>query len=78
MKSRINLDNLGQLYLAFSAVWTMLLLFGVTFLVNNRKLPFLRVRKLPLGILAVCILHVYWCLCMLAYVLNGLFACSME
>jgi hypothetical protein len=78
MQSRINLDSLGQLYLAFSAVWTMLLLLGIAFLVKNRKLPFLRVRKLPLGILAVCTLHLYWCLCMLAYVLNGFFACSME
>ena len=78
MQNRINLDSLGQLYLAFAAVWTLLLLFGVAFLISNRKLPFLRVRKLPLGILAVCTLHVYWCLCMLAYVLNGFFACSME
>ena len=78
MQSRINLDSLGQLYVAFTAAWTMLLLFGIAFLISNRKLPFLRLRKLPLGILGVCTLHVYWCLCMLAYVLNGFFACSME
>ena len=78
MRNKINLDSLGQLYLAFAAVWTILLLLGIAFLISNRKLPFLRVRKLPLGILAVCTLHVYWCLCMLAYVLNGFFACSME
>ena len=78
MQNRINLDCLGQLYLAFTATWTTLLLGGMTFLIRNRKLPVVRMRKLPLGILAVCTLHVYWCLCMLAYVLNGYFACSME
>jgi hypothetical protein len=78
MQTRTNLDSIGQLFVAFTAVWTVLLLFGIAFLINNRKLPFLRLRKLPLGILAVCTLHVYWCLCMLAYVLNGFFACSME
>jgi hypothetical protein len=78
MQPSINLDSLGQFFVAFAAAWTVLLLFGIAFLVGNRKLPFLRVRKLPLGILAVCTLHVYWCLCMLAYVLNGFFACSME
>lgn len=78
MQNRINLDRLGQLYLAFTATWTALILCGIAFLIRNRKLPFLRIRRLPLGILAVCTLHVYWCLCMLAYVLNGYFACSME
>jgi hypothetical protein len=78
MQNRINLDSLGQLYLAFAILWTTLLLLGIVFLVNNRRSPCLRVRKLPLGILAVCTLHVYWCLCMLAYILNGFFACSME
>jgi hypothetical protein len=78
MQTHINLDSLGQFFVAFAAAWTVLLLFGIAFLVKNRKLPFLRLRKLPLGILAVCTLHVYWCLCMLAYVLNGFFACSIE
>lgn len=78
LQHRINLDSLGQLYLAFATTWTSLLLCGMTFLVRNRKLPFLRIRRLPLGILAVCTLHVYWCLCMLAYILNGYFPCSTE
>lgn len=60
MQSRINLDSLGQLYLIFAAVQTVPLLISIAFLLRNRKLPFLRVRKLPLGILAACTLHVYW------------------
>ena len=60
MQSRINLDSLGQLYLIFAAVRTVPLLISIAFLLRNRKLPFLRVRKLPLGILAACTLHVYW------------------
>ena len=78
MQNRLNNDSLGQLYLILACAWTFLLLCGIAFLIRNRKLPFLCMRKLPLGILAVASLHVYWVLCMLAYILNGYFACSME
>jgi hypothetical protein len=78
MQSRIDPDSLGQLYLIFAAVWTVLSLISITFFLGNWKLPCLRVCRMPLRILAVYTLHVYWCICMLAYVLNGFFACSME
>ena len=78
MQNRLNNDSLGQLYLSLASAWTFFLLCGMAFLIRNRKLPFLCMRKLPLGILAVTSLHIYWVLCMLAYILNGYFACSME
>lgn len=51
---------------------------GMVFLVINRGLPFLRIRSIPLAISAVALLHVYWVLCLLAYVLNGNFPCATE
>ena len=35
MKSRISLDSFGQLYRAFTTVWTMLLLFGIALLATE-------------------------------------------
>ena len=78
MRYRANLDSLGQLYISFTILWTLLIASGIAFLLTNRKVPTLRMRNLPLGIAAVCTLHVYWCLSMLAYVLNGLFPCGLE
>lgn len=44
MQSKINLDSLGQVYLAFTVTWTILLTLGTAFLVDNWRLLFLRVR----------------------------------
>lgn len=78
MAFRANLDSVGQLYLGLLGSWTLLLLAGIAFLFANRGLQFLRIRNIGLGISAVCVLHVYWMLCMLVYVLNGYFPCGLE
>jgi hypothetical protein len=78
MAARFNLNGLGWTYIGLAILWTILLFCGVVFLVLNRRLPFLRIRNLPLSISAVATLHVYWCLCMIAYVLNGFFPCATE
>lgn len=44
MQSRINLDSLGQVYLGFTATWTILLTLSIAFLVDNWRLLFRRVR----------------------------------
>lgn len=75
---RANLDSVGQLYLGLLCSWTALLTAGIVFLYVNRDLQFLRIRNISLGISAVCVLHVYWILCMLVYVLNGYFPCGLE
>ena len=76
LAKRINLDGLGCLYVSLTVAWTALLASGITFLLMNRRLPILRMRKIWLGITAVLTLHVYWCLSMVAYVVNGYFPCS--
>lgn len=78
MALRYNTDGLGFTYIAIVIAWTCLLLPASIFLIRNRRLPFLRMRNIPLAISAVAVLHVYWVLCMIAYVLNGFFPCSTE
>lgn len=78
MTNRINTDGLGITYIAIVIAWTCLLLPAAIFLVRNRHQPYLRMRNIPLAVGAVATLHVYWVLCMIAYVLNGFFPCSTE
>ncbi len=75
---RFNIDGLGKLYIIVTAVWTTVLAGGITFLLSNQHLAILRVRKVWLSVIAISTLHVYWCLAMLAYVLNGYFPCQLE
>lgn len=75
---RINLDGLGKFYLIVAAIWTSILAGGITFLLSNKQLDVLRIRKVWLSIIAISTLHVYWIACMLAYVLNGYFPCQLE
>lgn len=73
-----NTDSLGKLYISIVIAWSTILLMGGTFLVSRRNLSFLRMRNIPLAVSAVATLHVYWILCMIAYVLNGYFPCAAE
>lgn len=73
-----NFNGLGFTLIALAAAWTTILAGGMVFLIMNRGLPFLRIRSIPLAISAVALLHVYWVLCLLAYVLNGNFPCATE
>ncbi|KAK5048068.1 hypothetical protein LTR84_006258 [Exophiala bonariae] len=75
---RYNTDGLGMTYISIVVVWTCLLLPAIIFLLKNRDLPYLRMRNIPLAVSAVATLHVYWILCLIAYVLNGYFPCTTE
>jgi len=75
---RYNTDGLGMTYISIVAIWTCLLVPVSIFLIRNRHLPYLRMRNIPLAIGAVVTLHVYWILCLIAYVLNGFFPCTTE
>ncbi|KAH0843669.1 putative gpcr-type protein [Fonsecaea pedrosoi] len=78
MALRYNTDGLGITYIGLVIAWTCLLLPAAVFLMRNRHLPYLRIRNIPLAVSAVATLHVYWVLCMIAYVLNGYFPCATE
>jgi hypothetical protein len=55
----VNWDALGKFYAAFCVAWTVILSVGMTWLIWNRRLPFLRMRNIPLAVSSVVILHVY-------------------
>lgn len=78
MALRFNTDGLGMTYIGLVVAWTCLLLPAAIFLIKNRHLPHLRMRNIPLSVGAVATLHIYWVLCMIAYVLNGYFPCATE
>lgn len=78
MEYHANVDGLGLTYISLVAFWTLSLIPGILFLIKNRRLPCLMIRNIPLSIGAVMCLHVYWVLCMIAYVMNGYFPCSTE
>jgi len=78
MAFTFNLDGLGRTYIAIATTWTGILLIGIAFLIAKRDIQFLRVRNVPLAVSAVATLHVYWVLCMIAYVLQGFFPCATE
>lgn len=73
-----NMDSLGKLYVSIVIAWSSIVLMGATFLVSKRNLSFLRMRNIPLAVSAAATLHVYWILCIIAYVLNGYFPCAAE
>ena len=78
MGFHFNTDGLGITYIGLVIAWTCLLVPASIFLIRNRRAPYLRIRNIPLAVSAVATLHVYWVLCMIAYVLNGFFPCSTE
>ena len=78
MAYHFNLDHLGIVYITLAVAWTLALIPAAIFLIRNRKLPYLRMRNIPLALAGVATLHVYWCLCYIAYVLNGYFPCATE
>ena len=75
---RLNFDSLGKLYVSIAIIWTIFVVCGSCFLLQNRRLPALRVRNTHLWTSAVAFLHTYWVLCLLAYVMNGAYPCTAE
>lgn len=74
----VNWDDLGKLYAAIICLWTLILIFGVTWLILNRRLPHVKIRNLPLAIVSTLFLHIYLVKILLAYTTNGHFLCSAE
>lgn len=77
-QKRLNFDSLGKFYVAVAIIWTSVVVCGSAFLLKNRDLPALRVRNTHLWTSAVFFLHAYWVICLIFYVLNGNYPCSVE
>jgi hypothetical protein len=74
----VNWDALGKIYAALIISWTVILFSGVAWLVAHRRLPYLKMRNIPLAVAATSFLHVYLVKIFLAYTTNGHFLCSAE
>lgn len=74
----VNWDDLGKLFASVAIVWTVVLAVGITWLILNRRLSFIKMRNLPLAIASTCFLHTYLVKILLAYTTNGHFPCSAE
>ncbi|OJJ83735.1 uncharacterized protein ASPGLDRAFT_35760 [Aspergillus glaucus CBS 516.65] len=67
-----NWDRVWVFYIAFCTTWTALLLAGMIFCLVNRHNPILRVRGLSLSFPAITLLHVYWILGQITYLIGGI------
>lgn len=74
----VNFDAVGKIYVAIAVAWTVILYAGITWLILNRNLYFLRMRSIWLGIVSTSFLHLYLVKILLAYTTNGHFSCGAE
>ena len=72
------LDGWGVFLVVFTILYTLLLIGLSCILWTWRTHPVIRMRRVPLAIAAVLVLHVYVCIVLLVYPWNGHFPCSVE
>lgn len=71
-------DSIGWTYMGLTIAWNVMLAVGMIFLWTHRRLPSLRMRKLPLLFGGVLSLHIYGVLCIIVYPVGAVFSCSLE
>lgn len=71
-------DDLARVYLTIICLWTACVASALYGIIYNRKLPFIKMRKVPLLCASVITLHVYLVMIFLVYMLNGTFSCRAE
>lgn len=73
-----NVNQLGQFYIAFAIVYTVVVFTGLLALFAHRKSHAVRIRRFKTVCTTVLTLHIYLVLILIAYPLNGLYKCWME
>lgn len=71
-------DSIGWTYMAIFIIWNLALAAGMAFLWINKDLPSLRMRRIPLLLAGVFLLHVYAALCIIVYPVGAAFSCTVE
>jgi hypothetical protein len=74
----LRLNRIGVTYIAVTVIFSALVAAGVTVLVRHRNLPFIRLKKVPLIIIALVLLHLQLVFDLLVYPMNGELPCSVE
>ncbi|EXM17743.1 hypothetical protein FOTG_14118 [Fusarium oxysporum f. sp. vasinfectum 25433] len=77
-KPHARFEGIAILWIAFSSVWTILLVAGMAFLYRRRDMPILRIRGLLLSFGSVVLLHLYWIAVQWVYVVALLFPPAVE
>ena len=72
------LDGIGWTYIEVTIGWTLVMITAMSFLWYHRLLPQLQMRRLPLVFVAMTMLHLYWTLCMIGYVVGPVAPCAAE
>lgn len=75
---QLNLNRIGWTYIGIVISWTSILAMAMGLLWYHRRLPTLSIRRLPLVFIAVVMLHIYWSLCMIGYVIMPVVPCATE
>lgn len=72
-KPAARLNGIGIWWICWTTGWTLLLLWGMGFLIYQRRMPMLRIRGIGLSLSAISLLHLYWISVQLGYVLGPLY-----
>ncbi|KAL7920398.1 putative GprK-type G-protein coupled receptor protein [Trichoderma austrokoningii] len=75
---RPRVDGVGIWWICWTAAWTLLLLWGMGFLIRHRRMSMLKTRGIWLSLSSILFLHLYWVSVQLGYVLGGLYPKSLE
>ncbi|QDS77610.1 hypothetical protein FKW77_002086 [Venturia effusa] len=78
LSEHANLDRLGQFYIGFAIIYTVLVFSGLIALFIHRQSHAVRIRSFKTICTTVLTLHIYLVLILMAYPLNGLYKCWME
>lgn len=71
-------DDVAKILISIIGAWTAFIFSALYFVIYNRNLPFVRMRKVFLLCASVVSLHIYLVMVFLVYMLNGTFSCEAE
>lgn len=72
-KPAVRLNGIGIWWICWATGWTLLLVWGMGFLIYKRHMPMLRIRGIGLSLSAISLLHLFWISVQLGYVLGPLY-----
>ena len=73
-----NFDGYGISLIVVIILYSIFFYVACTFLWLQRNNPAIRMRKIPLALLSILVLHVYLVIIFVVYPLNGTFPCGLE
>ncbi|EHK44472.1 putative GPCR GprK-type [Trichoderma atroviride IMI 206040] len=75
---RPRMDSVGIFFICWTTIWSLLLLWGMGFLIRHRQMSMLKIRGIWLSLSSILFLHLYWASVQLGYVFGPLYPGSCE